>query len=548
MLDNDPAAEEVIRRYDRAVGDRGNWESQWEEIAKRVLPNYSGSFHGHGMTRAQGEKRTEEMVDASAALALTRFAAVMESMLTPRNSRWHRCVPSDKGLLKNRMSRLWFEELTDALFRYRYAPKANYASQQHENYLGLGAFGTGCIFIDKLGGSDRNVKGLRYRATHLGGIHFLENFQGIIDTAFRKFERTARQAVQEFGEANLPEAIRKAAADSAKSETKFWFIHCIKPRADEAGYDKERKDAKGMPFASRYVSIEGKKTVKEGGFNSFPYAISRYVVAPGELYGRSPAMLALPAIKVLNEQKRTVLKQGHRAVDPVLLLHDDGVLDTFSLKPGATNYGGVSADGKPLVHTLPVGRLDLAREMMDAERAVINDAFLITLFQILVETPTMTATEVLERTREKGILLSPTMGRQQSESLGPQIEREVDLIMQQGLVSPMPQMLREAMGEFDIEYDSPLSRAQKAEEAAGLFRTVDWLTNTINITQDPSPLDHIDFDAAVPDILDIQAVPIRWQRSLDRVQEIREGRAQAAEQRQVVEAAPALASVAKAAA
>ena len=36
---------------------------------------------------------------------------------------------------------------------------------------------------------------------------------------------------------------------------------------------------------------------------------------------------------------------------------------------------------------------------------VINDAFLVTLFQILTETPEMTATEVIERTREKGALL-----------------------------------------------------------------------------------------------------------------------------------------------
>ena len=42
--------------------------------------------------------------------------------------------------------------------------------------------------------------------------------------------------------------------------------------------------------------------------------------------------------------------------------------------------------------------------------------------------PQMTATEVIERTNEKGILLAPTIGRQQSEYLGPMIERELDRI------------------------------------------------------------------------------------------------------------------------
>ncbi|OGT55553.1 MAG: hypothetical protein A3E01_00290 [Gammaproteobacteria bacterium RIFCSPHIGHO2_12_FULL_63_22] len=535
----DTSAEAIIRRFDHAVSLRGNFESHWEEIARRVLPSWSGSFNSGGMTRTQGDKRTEEMVDATAALALPKFASVMDSYLTPRNSRWHRCVPTDRALLKNRNVRLWFEELTDQLFAYRYAPKANFSAQNFECWQSLGAFGTGVLFADKL-----REGGLRYKAIHLGEIHFLENHQGLIDTAFRRFPLTARQARQWFGDERLPEKVKKALEDTNPStmDKQFWFVHCVKPRED---YDEDRRDLKGMRYASEYVNIEDRVMVREEGYNSFPYAISRYVQAPGELYGRSPAMLALPAIKTLNEQKKTVLKQGHRAVDPVLLAHDDGVLDTFSLRPGAVNAGGVNAEGKLLVHALPVGNLALAREMMDAERFTINDAFLITLFQILIDTPTMTATEVLERTREKGVLISPTMGRQQDERLGPQVEREVDLLMQQKLVSPMPLLLREAGGQFQIEYDSPLSRAQKSENAAGLFRTVDWMAGVVNITQDPSGLDWVNWDEAVPDIMDIQAVPTRWQNSLEQVLAIREGRNKARAEQQMVDAAPAMASVAK---
>ncbi len=539
MQGTDTSAVNIIRRFEAAVSARGNLDAHCEEIARRVLPNYSGSFSSNGQTRSQGEKRTDEMVDATAALALPKFASVMDSMLTPRNSRWQRLVPTQRSLLKNRMVRMWFEDVTDILFQYRYAPKANYASQKFETYLSLGAFGTGCLFTDKLVGG-----GLRFRAIHLGEIFFLENHQGLIDTALRKFPLSARQARQWFGEGKLPEKIKKALAepDGKGADKEFWFIHCVKPRED---YDSNRKDVKGMAFTSEYVNVEDKVTVKEEGYNSFPYSISRYVQAPGEVYGRSPAMLVLPAIKVLNEQKKTVLKQGHRAVDPVLLAHDDGVVDAFSMRPGAINYGGVSAEGRPLVHALPVGNLALAKEMMESERLAINDAFLITLFQILVETPQMTATEVLERAREKGMLLSPTMGRQMSEALGPETERAVDLLAMQGLLPPQPQMLRDARGEFQIEYDSPMSRTQKAENAAGLFRTVDWLTTAMNITQDPTPLDHINWDEAVPAILDIQAVPERWKNSMEQVLAKREERAKAAGAQQAIEALPGVAGMAK---
>ena len=58
--------------------------------------------------------------------------------------------------------------------------------------------------------------------------------------------------------------------------------------------------------------------------------------------------------------------------------------------------------------------------------------------QILQDNPRMTATEVIERTREKGILLAPTVGRQQSEYLGPLVDREIDVLVEQGLLPPMP--------------------------------------------------------------------------------------------------------------
>lgn len=530
-------AEEICAEYGRLSNDRATFESHWEEVARLVVPNYRGSFTSNNF-RQQGEKRTEHQYDSTAGIAANRFSAVMESMLTPRNQRWHRLTPGGPGrqaLMKDRDSRLWLEQATDILFSFRNAARSNFQNQLREGaYFSLGTFGTGCVFIDSLDGG-----GLRYRAIPLSEVYFSENHQGVIDRAIRRFRFTARQAYRQWGD-KLPAKIILAAKE--KPETEFFFLHCVKPRED---LDMNRMDARGKPFASYYVSETEKLLLSEGGYNTFPFAISRYVKVPGETYGRSPAMEALPAIKVLNEQKRTVLKQGHRVVDPVLLAYDDGVIDTFSLKPGSMNAGGVSADGRALVQVLPTGNLAIAQEMMDAERATINDAFLITLFQILVESPQMTATEVLERAREKGMLIAPTMGRQQSELLGPLIEREVDLLVQQRLLPPMPQALVEARGEYEIEYDSPLSRAQKAEEAAGLSRLLDLTLNVVKFTEDRQPLDHFNWDVIIPEVADTQAVPVRWLRAQGDIDAMREQRAQQAEAQMAIEAAPAAAAMMK---
>ncbi len=530
--------EQIIKRHDQLESDRGTWESHWEEIAERVIPRYKNSMERSTLNFTRGEKKTEKMFDSTAALGLERFAAAMESMLTPRNSKWHRLMVMDTELSQDREVKLFFETANNILFKQRYSPKANYASQQHEVYMGLGAFGTAAIFPDF-----HDEGGLRYSAIDLREILFDMSHQGIIDTSYRKYTLTARQMKQRLDVGrfdSIPDSVTKALEKTPDKQ--FEVIHCVVPRTD---FDPTRKDYKGKKWGSYYVSLAEQHALSEGGFNTFPYPISRYVTGPGEIYGRSPAMLALPAIKVLNEQKKTMLTQGHRTVNPVLLSHDDGILDSFSLKPGAMNPGGVSAEGRALVHTLPVGNLAAGQELMDMERKVINDSFLVSLFQILVDTPAMTATEVLERAREKGALLSPTMGRQQSEMLGPMIERELDLLTQQGLLPELPPALIEAEGEYEIEYDSPLSRSQRSEEAAGWLRTLEAAIAYANTTQDISVLDQFDIDVIYPALAEINAVPASWMRGQEAVDQMRQQRSQQQEMQQMVEAAPAAAGVMK---
>jgi hypothetical protein len=159
----------------------------------------------------------------------------------------------------------------------------------------------------------------------------------------------------------------------------------------------------------------------------------------------------------------------------------------------------VNADGKPMVHVLPTGDIQISKEMMQEERGLINDAFLVTLFQILTETPQMTATEVIERTNEKGILLAPTVGRQQ------RVSRPDDRPRARPAGRPGPAAADAAAaaggaGEYQVVYTSPLARAQRAQEAAGFVRTVETVRELVNVTQDPSLLDRFDFDTAIPEI------------------------------------------------
>ena len=534
--ENKKKAGELILKFRYLFGLRGNWNSHWTEIAQRIYPMDSFLFQNYSQITQQGDKRNFAVYDSTGVLALQRFGAILDSLLTPRNQYWHQIKPDDPTLMQDKATRLWFDKVNSVLFDERYRPNGNFAAQNQLQYLSLGAYGTGILFVDQMHGAP----GIRYRNAHLGEIYLQQNHQGLIDGSHRRFQLTARQAFQQFGH-RCPEGI--LAIVEQFPERQFFFLHVIEPRED---LDPFRKDFKGMKWASYYVSEEHQEIVEEGGFREMPYIISRYTQATNEAYGRSPAMDVLPALKTLNEQKKTMLMAGHRALDPVLLAHDDGVVAGFNFQAGAINYGGVSSEGRMLIQPLPTGNIPEGRELMEDERKLIKDTFLVSLFDILTESPEMTATQVLERVKEKGILMAPTVGRQDSEYLGPLIIREIDILRAQNMLPPMPKMLAQSKGNYKIVFDSPITRTQKSEWASGAVRAMEIFTNYSQATQDPSILDYIDMDHAAPQIADIYGVPQTWIRSQKDIAAIRSQRGKQQALQASIQAGPAVAGLAKA--
>lgn len=531
---------DTLQEFSELQTWRNTFAAQWEESAELVLPTSRNTFW-YGNYNWPGMKKTDRQIDATGMSALARFAAILDSMLTPRNMQWQDIRADNEYVMKDRETRLWFELATRLLFKHRYNPISNFASQNFNVYTSLGAFGTGGMYIDEFYGEGTKQRGLRYINVPLGELFIHQNFQGVVDGYIRWYRLTARQARQKFGNEALPPQLKQAL--DQHSEWPYNFLHRVYPRTD---YDVDRVDGKGKPWMSIHMSIEGRSLMApEGGYRGLPMAISRYIQTPMEVYGRGPTQLVLPALKTLNAEKRTFLKAGHRAADPVLLLGDDGLMG-ISLLPGAMNKGGMTADGHPLVGTLPVGNIQISKEMMEEERSLINDAFLVTLFQILTETPTMSATEVIERVNEKGILLAPTVGRQDSEYLGPMTVRELDCLAHLHLLPPMPPRLREAGGEYQIISASPLSRAMRAQNAAGFMRTVEGVKDLVQITGDTSLLHPFNFKVAVPAIAEIQMVPESWMSSPDEIAQKDKALAQSQQRQQQIQAAPAQAAMMKA--
>lgn len=526
----DERANELIRLQDQMQARRGIWEGHWREVAERVRPTQN-IFQ---QQRPDGDKRNEKIFDATAPLALPKFAAAVISFTMPHTQRYQTLTTGDDALDADTEVKRYLQAVMDAVFKARYAVKANFISQSSEVILDEGAFGTGILFTDDVLG-----KGIRYKSLPLAECYISDDEDGAPNRLHRKFQYTAEQAARKFGRDKLSEGIKRA-LDKNPLE-KFWFLHCVGPN-DEIDY--RRRDHRGMAFSSCYIEFETRTTVDEGGFRTFPFAIPRYETSPREVYGRSPAMAVLPDIKMLNEMSKTVMRAGQMVVAPPIMLTEDASLQAFNVRSNALNYGYVDQNGRPMAIPFQTqGRVDIGLDMMNQRREAINDAFFVTLFRILVEEPQITATEAMLRAQEKGQLLGPPMGKIQSEMLGPVTEREIDILEMSGALPPKPQKFLDSGRHVSIKYQSPLNQAQRAGVGVGILNAIQAVAPLAQV--DPSVMLRFDLEGMAQELADINGVPAKYIRSDEAITALKEQAAQAAQAKQLLAAAPVAASAAK---
>lgn len=521
----------LLARQARMEAARSGFDAIWQDIAERIIPRKAKFTSGDEQNKTKGKRQTEKIFDAVPALALDRFAAAVHSLVVPRNQQWHKLKASVDELNKSVRVQRYFEDLNGKLFAARYS--SNFDNQVHECFYDLGAFATMSLFVGDTG------QRIQYRSVPTYQTWFAENQFGVVDVMHRKYAMTARNAVKVFPNDRLPEPVKRLARE--KPEHELQFLCVVQPREDR---DVSAADFRGMAFVQFDICIDHKALVDESGHRAFPYPVSRYSATPGDIYGRGPAELVLPDVKMLNGMNKTTFQAGQLRVLPPILAHRDGILDGVKLTPAAINYGGVDAQGRQLIQPLQVGADPaFGLELMDQKRRVVQDAFWNTLFQILVDNPQMTATEAMLRAQEKGALLAPTASRIESEFLARVIENELVILDQAGVLPEPPDELIEAGAGYSIDYDSPMSRARRAEEGIGILRTWEQLAPVAQV--DPRVYRRFNMDEAAKILAEVNGFPARAIYSDDELAEIKEQEAAQEQAATLLQAAPVAASAAK---
>lgn len=508
--------EQIVQAHAKLKAERSNFEKTWQEIADYMRPLRAEFTTG----RTPGDRRNQRIFDSTPIMAAEAFAGGIYGMMTNPANRWFALRVQDDGLNDYDPVRDWLYQVETRVLHSFGPDVSRFYAVLPSLYADIACFGTGVFYSEEVPGSYRINDNVR----PLAECVIAESAQGDVDTVYRCFGMTGRQAIDLFGKGLHPSTLSNA---EKKPNDMIRFLHCVAPNED---YQEGKLARDNKPFISEYLEEERKHVVWRGGYEEFPYHVPRWSQAAGEVYGRGLGEQVLPDVKMLNRMDETAIKAAQKMADPPLGAPDEGVIKQARTFPGGITYGAINEQGVQLLKPLYTGgdtRITL--EMMEQRRNAIREGFYFSLMQ-MIGSPNMTATEWMGRQEEKLRLLGPNLGRIQGEFLSPLIKRRFGLLLRGGQLPPPPQEIQGA--SLSVEYVSPLARMQMAGEAQAVVRLYQNLTMMAQV--DPGVLDNVDNDEAVQILGRGWAVPAPILRGKDQVQQLREQRQQ---QQQVAQAA-----------
>lgn len=438
---------ETAARFEAAKARRTGWERMWQECYQYALPQRD-VFTGN----SPGARLGEAIYDGTALDAVDQLAASLLGNLTPPWTQWFGfkagpdLSPEQQEALAPRL-----EEIANTL--QAHFDRSNFVVEMHQCLLDLVVAGTASLLFEE--SEPGGLSAFRFRAVPLNEIVLEEGTGGYLDGTFRRYALSARQLKERFAAADLPPEVLAAAA--REPSRRFAVTESVLPE--------------GIAYLYR-AALEDSGTVLESAkLESSPFINFRWMKSPGEIYGRSPVMKALPDIKTANKVVELVLKNASIAVTGIWQADDDGVLNpaNIELKPGSIIPKAVGSGGlKPL--DMP-GRFDISELVLSDLRARIRHALLADRMGQIADRR-MTATEVLERSSEMALLMGANYGRLQAELLTPLVERAFAVLRRRGEVPDISLDGRTVM----LEYRSPLARAQAQRNVRN---TLSWIDNVM---------------------------------------------------------------------
>lgn len=513
-------AQKIKRRASALQGKKQLHEQVWKDCYDLSMPARANGLLSEIITATDAQQRKAVIYDATAPDAVRTGVATVMGGMVPSNAQWFYLDTGNE----TDTEQVFLDEA--AKFIWENVHASNFDAEAFDVFLDVWIAGWCVLYCD-----EAESGGYHFEAWPIGECQIDSTRPGgLVDTVYRKRSMTVAQVVTEYGLDAVSQKVREQ-WESQKFDEMVLVQHAIEPREV---YDPNAKLARNMRFASCHVEVDSGKVLRESGYQEFPCMVPRWSRLPNSSYATGPMSDALPDVRTLNEATKWTLMGAETAIAPPMIAEDDGVLNPRNLRMGPRKIiVANSVDSmKPLITGAKVEVGMLTRESLQA-----------TIRKILmadqlppVEGQTKTAYEWQVRVQMLRQMLGPMFGRFQAEFLQPLVERCFGIAWRANIRSGFALMGRPPESllnrNFTVRYLSPLARAQREEEIAGMDRFEADLSMTATATARPELLDVYDWTEAKREKGRMLGIPSKLIRDERQLAQITEARTKAAEQAQ----------------
>lgn len=501
---------------DSLKSERLPWDNLYQEVADFVLPKRAAFT----TPLTPGENRFDYLHDDTAPWSLDQFANGVHSELTSSLTKWFAAQFRNQDARRDRGMMEWLDYATTVLYDQFNSANSSFHPSLQEVYTDLGAFGYGTLYSEW----SRQDRGVLFQARFPGELYLVEDQYGRIRGVVRCYKITVTQFIEQYGANRLPETIKQQVAQGKVPHGKtFEMVHAVLPR--EHPVMSKFAVPKNFSFGSIRVCKEtGPEPLGVAGYTSLPFHIARWGRRTGEVYPQSPAIMALPSIRRANTMNVDLTRIINYWAEPAIQAPDDEFLAPYDLSPRAMNYYRPGTQDRLETIASVAGDINAALALVEKTQASITRAFFVDAFLTTADSngQNVKATFVAQRRDERFRQLASMLSRVEREFLGSIIDRTFSLCQEHGLIPPAPM----PGADFDIEYLSPITRAQRSETLDGLYQQVELAATASQF--DPSAMQVFNWDNIMQDTArDIYTLPSSWYRSPEELAAIREQQAQA---------------------
>lgn len=396
------------------------------------------------------------------------------------------------------------------------AAEAGVITAFHESFKDACIFGTGAVAAIQ---TNNYALPIQAKSLDTKVMAIAENDAGQVDTVYMEKMFTVGKLVQTYGYGAVSEKVRKL-YDNQKLDEKVKVLHAIEPRRERNPLKLGTMD---MPYASIHVEIDQKHLLKESGFQEMPIIVFRFWKNSDEVYGRSPAMSALPDIRALNKLVEMFEKAGEMGLDPPKMVSTEDVLGAGKMPwgPGVTipihSSGRLGSDRRPIEPIMTVTNPGWAQQRIADLRDNVQQYFMLDRLSDLNNRSRQTLGEANIRNELRMFMTAPPLIRFLIELVGPFLDRSFNIMLEMGMFGVVrgsvqdiqqqmmglqPKYISEdfinkrmsGLKGYRINYICPAARLMKLEEANGLESLTSYIMQTSQL--DPGVLDNFNFDEA----------------------------------------------------